>query len=96
MEVILDDTGLFNLPTNMVDAGSTDNCQIVEITVSPAQFSVANLGPNLVTLSVRDASGNLSTCSTVVKVTQTSSAAAPVFWGTPCKSPQIRHGKPCF
>ena len=76
LTVTLDDTGLFTLNAAMINNGSTDNCGIVSTAVSPAQFSVLNLGNNTVTLTVTDASGNENTCQAVVEVTQTSGSTA--------------------
>ena len=55
----------------MVDAGSTDDCGIVRYTVSPNLFTCDNLGANEVTLTVRDAAGNVDTCTAVVTITDT-------------------------
>ncbi len=70
LKVVLDDTGFFILTPNLVDAGSSDNCQIASISVSPNQFSAADLGKNTVTLTVTDGSGNSSTCILEVEVQQ--------------------------
>ncbi|MEM9479358.1 MAG: HYR domain-containing protein [Verrucomicrobiota bacterium] len=51
-----------------VDGGSTDNCSIASINVSPDSFNCTNLGPNNVTLTVIDASGNSSNCTATVTV----------------------------
>lgn len=58
------------LPAN-IDLGSTDNCSIVSMTVTPSSVTCndANNNPNPVTLTVTDASGNVATCNTFVNVT---------------------------
>jgi len=44
-----------------VDYGSTDNCGIASISISPSTFTCANIGSNPVTLTVTDNSGNVAT-----------------------------------
>jgi PKD repeat protein len=51
-----------------IDKGSTDNCRVASITVSPSTFTCANLGPNQVTLTVTDPSGNVSTATATVTI----------------------------
>jgi gliding motility-associated-like protein len=64
----LDATGNATLTAAQVDNGSSDNCSIATMTVSPNTFTCANVGPNTVTLTVIDASGNQSTDTAVVTV----------------------------
>ncbi len=54
-----------------VDLGSTDNCTIASITLTPNTVTCndALTNPNPVTLTVTDGSGNVSTCNTFVNVT---------------------------
>ena len=63
-----------------VDYGSTDNCGIASITISPRTFTCANVGPNPVTITVTDNSGNVATQTVTVVVvgdaTCTSSVAS--------------------
>ncbi|MDP2385741.1 MAG: HYR domain-containing protein [Bacteroidota bacterium] len=61
-------TGTINLVPGMIDNGSTDNCGIVSRSINPNSFTCANLGPNTVTLTVTDASGNSSTCTSLLTV----------------------------
>ncbi len=53
-----------------IDLGSSDNCSIVSMTVTPNSVTCndADFNPNPVTLTVTDASGNVSTCNTFVNV----------------------------
>lgn len=51
-----------------IDNGSTDNCAIASLSISPSSFTTADLGNNLVTLTVTDTSGNTSQCTSVVSV----------------------------
>jgi uncharacterized repeat protein (TIGR01451 family) len=79
----LDATGNATLPPSAVDNGSSDNCGAVTLSVSPATFNCSNVGNNTVTLTVRDASGNTSTCSSVVTVISTTS---PAITGQPANA----------
>ncbi|GAA4743172.1 lectin-like domain-containing protein [Flavisolibacter ginsenosidimutans] len=54
-----------------VNDGSTDNCGIQSVTVSPSTFNCSNIGANKVTLTVTDVHGNVSTCSATVTVVGT-------------------------
>ncbi|MFC7356292.1 T9SS type A sorting domain-containing protein [Jejudonia soesokkakensis] len=51
-----------------VDNGSSDNCSIASLAVSPSSFTCADEGPNAVTLTVTDVNGNISTCTSIVTV----------------------------
>lgn len=52
-----------------VDAGSTDNCMIDSLWLQPSVFTCDQLGQVVnVTLSVRDESGNIGTCQTIVGI----------------------------
>lgn len=66
----LDASGNLMLSPSDIDGGSTDNCAITSMSVTPASFTSANVGQNLVTLTVADASGNSSSCTAVVTVLQ--------------------------
>ncbi len=64
-------SGGVTITAAQVNNGSTDNCGIVSMTVSPNTFSCANIGNNTVTLTLKDASGNVSTCTSTVTVVGT-------------------------
>lgn len=66
--VTLGSGGTVSITASQVDNGSSDNCGIASRTVSPSAFTCANIGANTVTLTVTDASGNVSTCSSTVTV----------------------------
>ena len=66
--VNLDGTGKVNITAIDVDNGSNDACGIKTMTVSPYQFSCANIGNNTVTLTVTDINGNVSYKTAVVTV----------------------------
>lgn len=56
---------------DLIDLGSSDNCGIASITVTPSSVTCNDevFNPNPVTLTVIDAAGNVSTCNTFVNVT---------------------------
>lgn len=64
----LSSTGTGSVTAAQVDNGSSDNCGIATLSVSPSNFGCNNLGNNNVTLTVTDVNGNVSTCSAVVTV----------------------------
>lgn len=66
--VQLNAAGTATLTAAQVDNGSSDNCSIATMTVSPNTFTCANVGPNTVTLTVTDASGNTRSGTAVVTV----------------------------
>ncbi|MCA1800308.1 MAG: hypothetical protein LC650_03355, partial [Actinobacteria bacterium] len=66
--VFLDGTGNASITGADVDGGSTDNCTIGSLSVSPNTFTSANLGANTVTLTVTDGGGNTNTCTATVTV----------------------------
>ena len=68
LTIQLDASGTASITANDIDNGSTDNCGINSISVSPSTFSCANLGANPVTLTVTDVNGNTSSCSAMVTV----------------------------
>jgi hypothetical protein len=60
--------GTRTVQASEVDNGSTDNCRVASISISPSTFTCANIGPNQVTLTVTDPSGNVSTAVATVTV----------------------------
>ena len=52
-----------------INNNSTDNCSIASLSLSQSTFSCANIGANIVTLTVTDSSGNSGTCAVTVNVT---------------------------
>jgi len=65
--VQLDATGNIAITAAQVDGGSTDNCGIA-LDVLPNTFTCANVGDNIVTLTVTDGGGNIETCTATVTV----------------------------
>jgi hypothetical protein len=63
----LDDNGEGAIVPSDIDGGSFDACGFV-LEASQLDFSCENIGPNVVTLTVTDPSGNESTCVATVNV----------------------------
>ncbi|QQX75632.1 MULTISPECIES: M36 family metallopeptidase [Aequorivita] len=74
--VQLDASGNASITPADVDGGSTDNCGIASLSVSPSTFTCANVGANNVTFTVTDVNGNSSTCTAVVTVEDNVAPAA--------------------
>ncbi len=66
--VYLNPLGTASITGADINNGSSDNCGIAAMTVSPNTFDCNNLGDNTVVLTVTDGSGNSATCSAVVSV----------------------------
>lgn len=67
----LDASGMATVSTTQVDNGSSDNCALGPITLSPNTFNCQMLGNQTVTLVVSDLSGNLDSCQATVIVEDT-------------------------
>ena len=72
----LDVTGNTSIVAADIDAGSTDNCAIDNISATPTSFTCAEVGLNAVVLTVTDVNGNVSTCNSNVNVQDTISPIA--------------------
>jgi hypothetical protein len=68
--IALDANGQASITPAMINDGSSDNCGIASMSVSPNSFNCSNAGSNTVTLSVTDVNGNISTCNSVVTITE--------------------------
>ncbi|WP_298263527.1 gliding motility-associated C-terminal domain-containing protein [uncultured Lutibacter sp.] len=66
--VELDETGNASIAVEDIDNGSSDNCAIESLTIDTTSFDCSNIGQNNVTLTVTDAAGNSSSCTTVVTI----------------------------
>ncbi|MDB4584636.1 HYR domain-containing protein, partial [Draconibacterium sp.] len=66
--VQLDATGNATIIAADIDNGSSDNCGIASMSVSPSSFDCTGTGNNTVTLTVTDDNGNTSTCTSTVTV----------------------------
>ena len=60
--------GVVNLAAINLDGGSSDNCGIANMTVSPNSFNCSNIGPNTVTFTVFDNAGNSDSCTATVNI----------------------------
>ena len=74
--VQLDANGNVVITAAQIDNGSTDACGIDTMFVSVSSFNCANIGDNLVTLTVVDVNGNSDNCFAMVTVQD---AIAPNF-----------------
>ena len=66
--VQLDAAGNATIVPADVDNVSSDNCGIASMTLSQTSFACADVGNNMVTLTVTDTNGNTSTCNATVNV----------------------------
>ena len=82
INLFLDASGIATINPVDLDAGSTDNCAIVNYAISQDTFRCGDVisSPNTVVLTVTDVSGNTDNCSASVNVSDTirpSMACAP-------------------
>ncbi|MFZ1515029.1 MAG: HYR domain-containing protein [Saprospiraceae bacterium] len=63
--------GTATLLTANVNNGSYDNCAITSLTLSKTSFNCSNIGPNVVTLTAKDAANNMGTNTAVVTILDT-------------------------
>lgn len=68
LELFLNDQGTVSLDPAQVDQ-STDNCNIEFSTLSQSDFTCADLGAQVVQLTVEDFSGNAASCDVTVTIT---------------------------
>lgn len=66
--VALDTDGLAIITPDMINNGSTDNCAVDSMILDITSFSCTNIGPNTVTLTVKDKAGNTDTVTAIVTV----------------------------
>jgi gliding motility-associated-like protein/uncharacterized repeat protein (TIGR01451 family) len=71
-------TGRFTLSPGDIDAGSFDNTGIASMSINLTNFDCSDIGPNNVTLTVKDKYGNTGTCTSIVTVLYAVSPAASV------------------
>jgi low-density lipoprotein receptor class B/Ig-like domain-containing protein len=64
----LDGSGHASILPSQVDNGSSDDCGIASVSVSPSSFDCGDVGPNSVTLTVTDVNGNSNTGAATVTV----------------------------
>jgi len=66
--VQLDGTGNVSITASQVDGGSSDPDGPVTLSIDISSFDCSNIGPNNVTLTVTDGTGNTDSCIAVVTV----------------------------
>ena len=67
--VELDAAGQVSITPDMIDNGSSDNCSIDTMWVTPENFVCSDVGtPQTVTLTVQDGSGNSDNCTATVTI----------------------------
>ncbi len=69
--VTLDNDGEVSIDPEDVDAGSFDNCDITNMSLSQDFFTCADVGPNEVTLTVTNSNDETATCTAIVTVQET-------------------------
>jgi hypothetical protein len=69
LNIVLDASGMASITADQLDAGSSDNCGIVSWTVEPNTFDCSQTGDQAVTVTATDASGNESSATVNVNVT---------------------------
>ncbi|MFT5601365.1 MAG: gliding motility-associated-like protein, partial [Flavobacteriales bacterium] len=71
ISIYLDVNGDATITGADLDGGSADNCGIATLSPSQANFTCANIGANVVALTVTDNSGNSASCNSTVTVLDT-------------------------
>ncbi|OUR91295.1 hypothetical protein A9Q87_10945, partial [Flavobacteriales bacterium 34_180_T64] len=66
--VMLDTFGNATISANQIDNGSSDNCGIDTISVTPSNFNTSHIGDNSVSLTVTDNNGNSTNCNATVTI----------------------------
>jgi hypothetical protein len=80
--VVLDKFGNASITPDQINNGSFDNCApafALTYSVTPNTFTCANLGDNVVTLTVTDPCGNSSTCTAIVTVVEGIAPCVPEY-----------------
>ena len=73
IEITLDAFGEAFIDFTDIDNGSDDNCGIADVTVSQINFNCDNVGNNVVTVTITDNSGNVTTTTANVFVNASAS-----------------------
>ncbi len=68
VSVSLPPAGTGTITSAQVNNSSFDNCGVMSAIAAPLAFTCANVGANIVTLTVTDVNGNVNTCSATVTV----------------------------
>lgn len=64
----LQQTGSLTLTEDQIEFNSTDNCGIADFTIDKTEFTAADLGENVITLTVTDTAGNIDSCQTTITI----------------------------
>lgn len=78
-------SGSATISVDDVDPGYTDPCGIASRTLSKTDFTCADAGDNIVTLSVTDVNGNTATCDVTVTITGTPDNSLAVVGDAKCQ-----------
>ncbi|WP_373057481.1 HYR domain-containing protein [Zunongwangia sp. H14] len=70
--------GTANLSAEELNFNSSDNCEIINMSIDKTAFTTADIGENIVTLTVIDAAGNTDSCQAVVTVTEANTGGGEV------------------
>ena len=68
LNVGLNPNGVVTINAASLATASTDPCGIASITANQTTFTCADIGPNVITVTVIDNNGNQTTCSSIVTV----------------------------
>ena len=96
--IYLNSSGVATLSVTDVNNGSSDNCTAqgsLVITLSKTTFNCLNKGANTVVMTVKDAAGNQSTCSSTVTVLDNIAPTLSATAGTVTASLNASTGK-CY
>ncbi len=66
--IALDANGNATVTADQINKGSYDNCSVKSVQVAPSTFDCANVGENMVTLTVEDSYGNRSSAQALVTI----------------------------
>ncbi len=83
IEIPLNPSGTASIAAVDIDGGSSDACGVAALAAAPDTFTSADVGPNSVTLTVTDTSGNVDSCTSIVTVAKrpTTLISTGVFLG---------------
>ncbi|MEL6659497.1 MAG: HYR domain-containing protein [Bacteroidota bacterium] len=68
LTVTLDPSGIASITPEQADGGSSDNCGIVDLSLSQSTFTSTDAPVTMVTLTVTDAAGNTNICTAQVNI----------------------------
>ena len=77
----LDANGEASISADDINFGSADSCGMGTITINQTDFDCSHVGDNVITLTVADIGGNVSTCNTTVTVEDNIAPAAQCVAG---------------